>query len=36
MSKSIRQCVTIKASPHAVYEALMDPKKHGEFTGGGG
>jgi activator of HSP90 ATPase len=34
MSKSIRQSVTIKASPHAVYEALMDPKKHGDFTGG--
>jgi activator of HSP90 ATPase len=34
MSKTIRQTVTFKASPHAVYEALMDEKKHAEFTGG--
>jgi activator of HSP90 ATPase len=34
MSKSIRQTVTIKASPHDVYEALMDAKKHAQFTGG--
>ena len=34
MSKSIRQTVTFKASPHAIYEALMDSKKHSEFTGG--
>jgi activator of HSP90 ATPase len=34
MSKSIRQTVTIKASPHAVYETLMDAKKHAQFTGG--
>ncbi len=30
---SIRQTVNIKASPHDVYEALMDSKKHAEFTG---
>jgi activator of HSP90 ATPase len=33
MSKTIRQSVTIKASPHAVYEILMDAKLHSEFTG---
>ena len=33
-TRSIKQAVTIKASPHAVYEALMDSKKHSEFTGG--
>ena len=34
MSKPIKQSVTFKASPHAVYEALMDSKKHSAFTGG--
>jgi activator of HSP90 ATPase len=34
MSKTIRQTATFKAAPHAVYEALMDAKKHAEFTGG--
>lgn len=33
-TKNIRQSVTFKASPHAVYEALMDSKKHAQFTGG--
>ena len=33
-TKGIRQVVTIKTTPHAVYEALMDSKKHGAFTGG--
>jgi activator of HSP90 ATPase len=33
-TKTIRQSVTIKASPHDVYEALMDSKQHAEFTGG--
>ncbi|MBI4180700.1 MAG: SRPBCC domain-containing protein [Chloroflexi bacterium] len=33
-SKTIRQSVTFKASPHQVYEALMDSKKHSQFTGG--
>lgn len=32
--KIIRQSVTFKASPHQVYEALMDSKKHARFTGG--
>lgn len=33
MAKIIRQVVTFKASPHQVYEALMDSKKHTAFTG---
>jgi activator of HSP90 ATPase len=33
-TRTIRQSVTIKASPHDVYEALMDSKKHAKFTGG--
>ncbi len=33
-AKAIKQTVTIKASPHDVYEALMDAKKHAKFTGG--
>ncbi len=33
-SKNIRQSVTFKASPHQVYEALMDSRKHAQFTGG--
>jgi activator of HSP90 ATPase len=32
MSKLIRQTVTFNASPHAVYEALMDSRKHAKFT----
>lgn len=32
-TKTIRQTVTFKASPHDVYEALMDSKKHSKFTG---
>ena len=32
--KTIRQSVTIKATPHEVYEALMDSRKHSKFTGG--
>jgi len=32
--KSIRQTARFKAAPHAVYEALMDSRQHGEFTGG--
>ena len=32
--RTIKQTVTIKASPHQVYEALMDSKKHSQFTGG--
>ncbi len=34
MSKPIQQTVTFKASPHEVYEALMDSQKHAEFSGG--
>ena len=30
--KTIRQTVNFKASPHEVYEALMNSKKHAEFT----
>ena len=33
MPKIIRQSVTLKATPHAVYEALMDSRKHARFTG---
>ena len=32
-TKTIRQSVTFKTSPHEVYEALMDSRKHSEFTG---
>lgn len=31
--KVIKQSVIFKASPHDVYEALMDSKKHAKFTG---
>ncbi|MGA2489499.1 MAG: SRPBCC family protein [Anaerolineales bacterium] len=34
MSKPIHQTIIFKASPHEVYEALMDSKKHAAFTGG--
>ena len=30
--KTIRQSVTLKASPHEVYEALIDSRKHARFT----
>lgn len=33
-TRTIKQSVTFKASPHDVYEALMDSKKHSQFTGG--
>ena len=33
MSKTIQQTVTFTASPHEVYEALMDSEKHAAFTG---
>lgn len=29
----IKQTVIFKASPHEVFEALMDSKKHSQFTG---
>ena len=31
-TKTIEQTVTFKARPHDVYEALMDTKKHSQFT----
>jgi activator of HSP90 ATPase len=34
MGKTIRQTATFKASPHEVYEILMDEKKHAELSGG--
>lgn len=30
--KTIKQTVNFRASPHDVYEALMDEKKHAQFT----
>jgi activator of HSP90 ATPase len=32
-TKTLTQSIVIKASPHEVYEAYMDSKKHSEFTG---
>ncbi len=32
--KGIRERTDFRASPHEVYEALMDSRKHGRFTGG--
>ena len=32
-TKTIEQAITIKASPHDVYEALVDSEKHSQFTG---
>ena len=32
MSKLIRQSVTFKATPHEVYEAILDSRKHARFT----
>ncbi len=32
-TKTITHEVTFSASPHEVYEALMDPVKHSKFTG---
>jgi len=33
-TRTIRQTVFFEASPHDVYEALMDSRKHAKFTGG--
>jgi activator of HSP90 ATPase len=33
-TRTIRQSVSFKATPHEVYEILMDERKHAEFTGG--
>ena len=32
-TKTIKQSVNIKATPHEVYEILMDSKKHSQLTG---
>ncbi len=32
-TKTIRQSVRFKTSPHVVYEMLMDSRKHARFTG---
>jgi activator of HSP90 ATPase len=32
-TRDIRQTITFKASPHEVYEALMDTEKHSRFSG---
>lgn len=33
MSKTIKQKIKFKTTPHEMYEMLMDSKKHKEFTG---
>ena len=33
LTKTVRQSVTFSASPHEVYEVLMDSKKHSQLTG---
>lgn len=33
-TRTIRQTVFFEASPHDMYEALMDSRKHVKFTGG--
>lgn len=33
-TRTIRQTVTFKATPHVVYETLMDSRKHASLTGG--
>jgi activator of HSP90 ATPase len=33
-TRTIRQTVFFEASPHDVYETLMDSRKHAKFTGG--
>jgi activator of HSP90 ATPase len=32
-TKNIKQSIVFKATPHEVYEALMDSRKHAQFTG---
>jgi activator of HSP90 ATPase len=32
-TKNIYQSISLKVSPHSIYEALMDSKKHSQFTG---
>ncbi|HKN07423.1 MAG TPA: SRPBCC family protein [Thermoplasmata archaeon] len=31
--KNLRQTVTVKAKPNDVYDALVDPRQHAQFTG---
>ncbi|MCI4363032.1 MAG: SRPBCC domain-containing protein [Thermoplasmata archaeon] len=31
--RNLRQSVTLPATPHDVYEALVDPKRHAAFSG---
>lgn len=33
-TKTVKQSVTLGASSHDIYEALMDSAKHAQFTGG--
>jgi activator of HSP90 ATPase len=33
-TKTIRQSVTFKTTPHEVFEAIMNSRKHAKFTGG--
>ena len=33
-TKTLRQSATFGATPHEVYEMLMDSRKHSKFTGG--
>jgi activator of HSP90 ATPase len=33
INKNLRQSVTFQASPHDIYEILMDPRKHSALTG---
>ena len=32
-TRTLRQSITFKVSPHEVYEALMDSRQHAKFTG---
>ena len=31
--RNLRQVVTIRATPHAIYTTLVDPKRHARFSG---
>jgi uncharacterized protein YndB with AHSA1/START domain len=33
-TRAIRQTISFKASPHKIYEMLMDSRTHARFTGG--
>jgi len=33
-TKTLRESATFRATPHEVYEMLMDSRKHSKFTGG--